>query len=138
MENRPKGRNRRRAQRQDAAFTLVYGIEKPYALRVSSGLSDDLDAIMLDLSDSGVAMLTDFDLPEGTRLRIRFNFMNLFLFGQERSRRMEITGEVVSRREVTRGNYRIGIRFYNIPEADKEAIRNFVKRSKWNEKRNTR
>lgn len=125
-----KGKNRRNAQRQDAAFTLSYGIEKPYALRVSLGLTDDLDAIMADLSDSGVAMITKYDLPKGAQLRIRFNFMNLFLTGQDRSRRMEITGEVVSRAQLSGTDYRVGIRFNQISEADQVAIRNFIKRSR--------
>ncbi len=131
MENRFKGKNRRWFQRQQAAFTLIYGIEKPYSLRVSSGLRDDLDGVMLDLSESGVAMSTGFDLSVGAHLRIKFNFINLFLSGQERSRRMELTGEVVSRQEIGRGSYRFGVRFNDIAQIDKEAIRNFIKRSKW-------
>jgi len=130
MEDSFKGRNRRSAQRQDAAFTLSYGVEKPYALRVSLGLTDDLVAIMEDLSDSGVAMITKYDLPRGAQLRIKFNFMNLFLTGQDRSRRMEVTGEVVSRTQLGSGDYRVGIRFNKISEPDQEAIRNFVKRSR--------
>jgi len=86
---------------------------------------------MLDLSESGVAMSTGFDLSVGAHLRIKFNFINLFLSGQERSRRMELTGEVVSRQEIGRGSYRFGVRFNDIAQIDKEAIRNFIKRSKW-------
>ncbi|MFH0917888.1 MAG: PilZ domain-containing protein [Candidatus Omnitrophota bacterium] len=130
MEDSPKSKNRRRAERLDVAFTLIYGVEKPYALRVSLGLADDIDALMLDLSVLGMAMTTKFDLPKGTQLQIKFNFMNLFLAGQERSRRMEIIGEVVSHAELSSGNYRIGICFKQIQEADKEAIRKFIKRSK--------
>jgi c-di-GMP-binding flagellar brake protein YcgR len=130
MAGKLEGKNRRGSVRQEVAFTLAYGIEEPYALRVSSGLTDDLDAVMLDLSDSGVAMITGLDLPRGTQLHIKFNFMNLFLSGEARSRQMEIRGLVISRKELGNGSYRVGICFNNILEADKEAIRNFVKRCK--------
>lgn len=130
MENKLRGKNRRRAERREVAFTLNYGVEKPYSLRVNLGLTDDLDALMLDLSDSGVAMITGVDLPQGTQLHIKFNFRNLFLTGQERSRRMDIIGEVVSHADLGNGDYRIGICFNQISEADKEAIRVFIKRSK--------
>jgi len=129
MEDKPKSKNRRRSQRQDVAFTLIYGVKKPYALRVRLGLSDDIDALMRDLSDSGVAMITKFDLPKGTQLHIKFNFINLFLTGQERSRRMEIAAEVASCVDLGKGNYRIGMCFNNISDEDKTAIRNFIKRS---------
>ncbi|MDD5130857.1 MAG: PilZ domain-containing protein [Candidatus Omnitrophica bacterium] len=130
MQGNPQDKNRRQAQRADAAFTLTYGVEKPYSLRVSLGLSDDIDALMRDLSDSGVAIITRFELPKGALLHIKFNFINLFLTGQERSRRMEISAEVVSCADLGRGNYRVGTRFNNISEEDKIAIRNFIRRSK--------
>jgi c-di-GMP-binding flagellar brake protein YcgR len=130
MEDKLKGKNRRSAERREVAFTLNYGVEKPYALRVNLGLNDNLDALMLNLSDSGVAMITGVDLPQGAQLRIKFNFRNLFLSGQERSRHMEIAGEVVSHAELSNGNYRIGVSFNKISDVDKEAIKNFIKRSK--------
>ncbi|MCX5694782.1 MAG: PilZ domain-containing protein [Candidatus Omnitrophica bacterium] len=124
-----KDKNRRRAPRTDVAFSLTYGVEKPYSLRVLLGLNDDIDALMRDLSDSGVAMITKFELPRGAQLHIKFNFINLFLTGQERSRRMEISAEVVSCADLGKGSYRVGTRFNNISEEDKAAIRNFIKRS---------
>jgi c-di-GMP-binding flagellar brake protein YcgR len=130
MEDKLKKNNRRNSERKGVAFTLTYGVEKPYSLRVNLGLSDDLDALMLDLSDSGVAMVTKFNLPSGSQLHMKFNFINLFLSGQERSHRMEVIGEVVSHAELGNGDYRIGICFHEISEEDKLAIRNFIKRSK--------
>ncbi len=130
MASPPDGKNRRKTLRQDAAFTLDYGIEKPYALRASFGLKDDLGALMLDLSENGMAMLTSIELPRGCLLRIRFNFINLHLFGQERSRRMELVGKVVSHVRLERGDYRIGVVFNRISEEDKAAIRDFIKRNR--------
>ncbi len=125
----PKGKNRRSSQRREVGFTLVFGVKKPYGLRVSLGLNDDLDALMLDLSDSGMAITSGFNLPKGTLLHMKFNFINLYLSGQERSRRVEIDGEVVSSVELSDGNYRLGVCFNRIADEDREAIRYFIKRS---------
>ena len=114
MQDKPIARNRRKAQRQNVAFTLTYGVKKPYTLRVNLGLADDITALMLDLSDSGMAVTTGFNLPQGTQLQLKFNFINLFLTGQERCRRMEIEAEVVSCANLGKENYRIGICFNNI------------------------
>jgi c-di-GMP-binding flagellar brake protein YcgR len=130
MEDKLKVNNRRNSERKGVAFTLTYGVEKPYSLRVNLGLRDDLDALMLDLSDSGVAMITKFNLPTGTRLHIKFNFINLFLTGQARTRAMVIIGDVVSSRELSNREYRIGVHFNDISEEDTMAIRSFIKRSK--------
>lgn len=129
MENNQDGINRRRSQRQKAAFMLTYGVDSPYALRVSLGMNDDLNALMLDLSDSGVAMATGVELPIGAQLHINFNFRNLSLSGQDRSRNMEIAGTVVSRADLKGGDYRVGICFSKISDEDQEAIRDYIKNS---------
>ena len=130
MEDELKGKNRRGSKRQAVAYTLSYGIEKPYDLRVLSGLRDDLDALMLDLSEAGMSMVCGFDLPRGSQLHIKFNFIDLFRSGQDRSRRLELTGKVVSHTELSSGNYRTGISFNKISDEDKAAIVHFIRRSK--------
>ena len=130
MEDKLKGKNRRSAERKEVAFTLIYGVEAPYTLRVNLGLTDDLDALMLDLSDLGMAIITEVDLPKGTQLYIKFNLRNLSLYGEKRSRNMVIVAEVVSQVDLGNGNYRIGMRFDKISDEDKSAISDFVKRSR--------
>ena len=131
MEDKISGENRRRSERRDVAFTLSYSVEKPYTLRISLGLADDISALMLNLSDLGMAIITMLDLPAGTQLYIRFNLRNLNLLGEKRSRNMVIIGEVVSHLALANGNYRIGIRFDKISDEDKLAISDFVKDNKF-------
>ncbi|HNW39713.1 MAG TPA: PilZ domain-containing protein [Candidatus Omnitrophota bacterium] len=130
MEDKPEGKNRRSAERKEVAYTLSYGIEKPYDLRVRSGLKDDLEALMLDLSVSGMSMISEFELPRGSQLRIKFTFIDLFLSGEDRIRRVEITGKVISHTQLSNGSYRIGIYFNEISEEDKAAITYFIRRNK--------
>ena len=133
MEDQAAGKNRRQSERVDVAFTLVYSVENPYSLRISLGVNDAIDALMVDLSDLGMAIITRFDIPIGTGLGIKFNIIDLRLSGEARWRKMEITGEVVSNvRLPDEGrweSHRIGMRFINISNEDKIAISDFVKRS---------
>ena len=133
MENNTEGKNRRRSERVDVAFTLVYNVEKPYSLRITLGLVDDIDALMINLSDLGMAIMTRHDIPLTTQLYIKFNIIDLHLKGDERWRHMEISAEVVSNvifpDDSHNISHRIGVRFINISNEDKVAISDFVKRN---------
>ncbi len=130
MEKGKNGQNHRKSARTEAAFTLNYSIEKPFELRVTLGLPDETGALMRDLSDLGAAIITKYDIPLGTFLRVKFNLMNLRLFGEKRMRRIELIAEVVSNSVMPDESHRIGIRFDKISEEDKAAIRDFVQKDK--------
>ena len=133
MEDRDEKQNRRKSERIDVAFTLIYSVEKPFSLYISLGLNDKIDALMINLSDSGMAIITKYHLPSDTELRIKFNIIDLRLTGDDRWKKMEITGKVTSNitlpNENFKTNHRIGIRFINILDKDKIEISNFVKRN---------
>ena len=130
MEDDVSNQNRRQFQRLDTTFTLTYRIEKPLALSIELGISGDIDALMLNLSDSGTAIITRHDLPLGAQLSLKLNIIDLGLEGDERYRRMEIGGETVSSVSLPDASHKIGIRFNLISEANKLIISNYVKRNK--------
>ena len=121
-----EGKERRRAERIDVAFTLTYNVENSYTLHISLGLIDSVEAIMVNLSDLGMAIITNYDIPKGAKLYIKFNLINMRLSGDERWRFMKIAGEAVSNVSLPDANYRVGIRFNKISDEDKVAISNFV------------
>jgi hypothetical protein len=127
MLDREGGQEKRKSDRKDVAYTFTYSIEEPYALRVNLGVADDISALMLDLSDLGVAILTEHDLPAGTKLLLKFNLMNLNLTGEDRRRNIKVSGEVTSCIALSKTSFRAGIRFDRISDEDKNAIRVFVK-----------
>lgn len=127
MKDKAQNKNRRMSKRGDAAFVLTYTVQRPYGLRIGLGL---VDAIMLDLSDSGMALITKFDLPVDAQLSLNFNLMNLNLSGEKRLKRLEITGTIVSNFGLPKGDYRIGVHFDSLSNEDKDAINNFIKNSK--------
>ncbi|MFA6357272.1 MAG: PilZ domain-containing protein [Candidatus Omnitrophota bacterium] len=126
MADKLEGRERRKSERIDASFTLTYYVEKPYTLCISLGLVGSVEAVMVNLSDSGMAIITDYDIPQGVQLYIKFNLINMRLSGDERWRSMKITGDVVSNVLLPNKSHRVGIHFGKILEADSVAIRNFV------------
>ncbi len=130
MEDNKSDQNRRKFERLDTTFTLTYRIEKPLALSIELGLTADIDALMLNLSDSGMAIITRHDLPGRAQLLLKLNIIDLRLQGDERYRHMEIGGETVSNVSLPDASHKIGIRFNRISDADKLIITNFVKRNK--------
>lgn len=131
MEDNPERQNRRKSERMDVAFTLTYNLEKSHTLRISLGLVDSIETVMINLSDLGMAIMTNYDIPAGAQLYIKFDLINMHLSGDERWRSMKITGEAVSNLLLSGENRRIGIRFDKISEEDKAAIRNFVINNKF-------
>ncbi len=130
MEDVSSNQNRRKFERLDTTFTLTYRIEKPLALSVELGITADTDALMLNLSDSGMAITTRYNLPGGVQLLLKLNIIDLRLKGDERYRHMEIGGETVSNVSLRDAGYKIGIRFNRVLEADKRVISNYIERNK--------
>ncbi|MFA5199436.1 MAG: PilZ domain-containing protein [Candidatus Omnitrophota bacterium] len=122
--------NRRRSERIDVAYTFTYSVEEPYDLRISLGVPDNVEVLMLNLSDLGMAIITKDDLPVGAKLILKFNLINLNLSGEDRFRHIEIAGEVTSNIVSALTNHRIGICFSKISDADRAAIGEFVKLSR--------
>jgi len=133
MATADKGSNRRKSERKDVGYTFTYSVDGSYDLRMNLGaVEDDIGALMLNLSDLGVAIVTNHDFPIGTKLILKFNLMNLNLTGEARFRHIKANGEVTYSNIFSGLNYRIGVCFNEISEKDKEAIREFVKLSKIN------
>ena len=129
MENKYDGKERRKSNRLDVAFTLIYSVEKPLSLRIQLGVADDINAFMVNLSDLGMALVTSQDIELLAQLYIKFDLIDLRLEGEERRQHIEMTGEVVSNVATTDGSHRLGIRFDNLSDHDKITLNRFVKRN---------
>ena len=126
MGNKYDGPERRRAPRVRAEFIVIYRVDSPMEVRMWVG-NREVNAMMLDLSGLGMAILTDFDIPTLSILSIKFTLINLYAGKQERVRLIEMTGEVRNNALIEKNKYRLGIAFTKITTADKIAIDNFVK-----------
>lgn len=127
MQDTNSGSERRQFKRLKATFILTYQINHPLSLRANIGWDTDVVALMLDLSEEGMAISTDYDIPVATIILMKFTLINLEAQGDERIKSIKITGEVKSNILVGKNEHRLGIHFTQIAEKDKFAITEFVK-----------
>ena len=119
--------NRRKFKRLEASFILIYQINQPLSLRMTIGWDTEVVAVMLDLSEEGMAISTNYDIPIGTIMSIKFTLINLIAIEEERVESMKMRGVVKSNILLGEGEHRLGIQFSHIDEKDKLAIANFVR-----------
>lgn len=126
MDNAYDGPDRRRHKRVKVNFIVIYHVRKPLKILMFIGYRE-FSALMLDLSEGGMAITTNYDIPVSTILLIKFTLINTFADKDDRVRSMEITGEVRNNALLEKNEHRLGICFTQITEEDKSAIVNFVK-----------
>ena len=125
MNNINKDSERRGSPRVKVEFILTYKIDKSTEAQIWIG-DREANALMLDLSSNGVAILTDYDIPVFTTLLVKFTLINLYANTDERISTIEVTGEVRSNILSKDNEHRLGIIFTNIAEQERQAISKFV------------
>ena len=125
MDGPHPGIERRKFRREKVSFIVNYAIRKPIEVSITLG-KRECDALMLDLSEGGMAVASSLDIPLSTTLDITF-----FLVSKKISKRMAIQGETVNRFVLKKNEYRLGIQFTKISQEDKTVISDFVKSAKF-------
>ena len=127
MDNKYAGQEKRRSPRLLVRLAVLYRVDKPLFVRMQVGEREVL-ATTLDLSEGGMAISTNYDIPLQTVLLIKFTLYRIDIDGKVRSHGpMEIIGEVRSNSLLEKKSYRLGICFSKMSDKDKEEISNFVK-----------
>ena len=85
---------------------------------------------MLDLSETGMAILTKFNIPVATVLLLKFTLINFSADDDNRLRTIEMSAEVRNNISQEKGEHRLGIVFTKISKKDKQAITDFVQTTK--------
>ncbi len=120
------GREYRRSRRIKVNLSVIYRMAQPAAIRLLIK-NKEVTASMLDLSDGGISVLTNYDIPVSTALLIKFTLFNIenndvCFYGP-----MNIEGEVRYNMPLGGREYRLGIHFNKINTRDKTEIINFIK-----------
>jgi len=124
-----KGIERRQFKRVIASFSVVCKVHAPLAMSMNIG-GKDVDAIALDVSEGGVAVLSNYDIPVGSIVMLKFIMFNeAAKIRAERSRMIEIQGEARYSVLTKEKSYRLGIRFMNISSEDRSFIAKFIETS---------
>jgi c-di-GMP-binding flagellar brake protein YcgR len=125
MEGLYGGPERRSSERIEVKFIVTYQVHRPMQVRMWIG-NKEINALMLDLSERGMAILTKHEMPPSSILAIKFTLINLQAKNEQQIRSMEIMGKVLYS-YLADNEHRLGISFMRLAEEDKSAITRFIK-----------
>lgn len=123
----------RNFKRVGVSFVVLYKVNAPLTVSMLIG-NRQFDAIALDLSAGGIAVLTRYisdPIPAFTIVSVKFSILNDSAAREEgRLKSMDIKGEVRSSLFMEeKSAYRLGIRFIDISAVQRKFIADFVKMS---------
>ena len=126
MDIEYSGVEKRRFRRARVSLTVVYLINEPLSMRMLTA-DKEVQATMIDLSENGMAILTNYFVPDSTVLLMRFtlfkvNKKDVSFYGP-----ISITAEVRYSTMVDKDLYRVGVCFTEIEEQDRREIADFAK-----------
>ncbi len=110
MEQTYTGIDRRSHKRLRMNCTVIYRMNEPVSTRFIMG-GKDVEAKMVDISQGGMAMVTNYDIPIATELSMRFTLLKVNKEIVNLSGPVEITGEVRSSVPLEKNEHRLGIYF---------------------------
>ncbi|KPK99190.1 MAG: hypothetical protein AMJ95_00070 [Omnitrophica WOR_2 bacterium SM23_72] len=131
MEKGYAGGERRRFTRMPVSFTVFYRVNAPAVIRIKVG-DKEIIALASDISEGGMALVTDCEIPIVSVITIKFVMLNNRAFdSSKKSQSVTVMGEVRYNSVERRGKeYRIGVRFLDLSEEDRRFICNFVSDNK--------
>lgn len=121
-------KEKRQFKRVNISFTVMYKINSP--LTVDMMVEGERKAAMaLDISEGGMGVLINYDIPKSTIVTLKFAIVNLTASTiEDQYKSMELEGEVrYSLYVKEKYAYRVGIRFINISDNERKFIAKFVK-----------
>ena len=126
MGDKLSSSEQRRFKRMKINLSVIFRLARPAAIRLLVG-NKEIRATMLDLSEEGLSMLTNYDIPKSTALLIKFTLFKVENDDVSFYGPMEILGEVRYNMPLGGNEYRLGIYYKKIKAQDKIEISNFLK-----------
>ena len=119
------GVDRRKFRRVAVSFVVFYKVNYPLVVRVKIG-DKEINALAADISEEGIAVLTDHELPPATNVSVKFIMSNDKATNIDDQRKsISVHGELRYNLKIDKG-YRMGIKFLDLAEDDRRFIANFV------------
>ncbi len=119
------GAERRKFKRKKVEFTVTCLVKQPVEVAMRVG-GKKVEAQMLDLSEGGMAVKSEHDLPLDAQLAIDFVLLYAFTTYENIMQAMQIEGAVVNRVALDDKTFRLGIHFTKVTPEDSKAISDFV------------
>jgi len=119
------GAERRRFKRVKVDLVVVYREDDSLDVRIKTDNKEHRAAI-IDISEEGMAVLSEVNIPLTTILSVRFNLADNKKEGIDFYGAEDIKGKVLYSNMLSEDHFRIGIQFYDLSNDDRIQIRNFV------------
>ncbi|MDD5730660.1 MAG: PilZ domain-containing protein [Candidatus Omnitrophica bacterium] len=124
MEESYSGAERRRTKRVRVSLSVIYRVNEPLTVRLLTA-DREIKATILDLSEQGMAIVSDYDIPKLSVVMMRFTLFKVDKEDVSFYGPVEIAGEVRYNQK-DGDEYRLGIHFTKIDPEDKREIANFA------------
>lgn len=120
--------DRRVFKRMATSLLLMFRVKSPFEVHLQMR-GQEADAVAQDISEGGLGMFTNYEIPAGARVSMKFRISNdAALLEKDSYRAFELEGDVrytiMVRKEM---DYRLGIQFLSASEADRNFITNYIK-----------
>ena len=119
-------RERRKFKRLRVNLAIVFRMNNTSKMRMVVE-NKEIHATMIDLSEGGLAILTNHDLSEDALLSLKFTLFKVDSDDVSFYGPMEIEGTIRYRQTLANNEYRLGIVFTAIDKEDRKEIDAFVK-----------
>jgi c-di-GMP-binding flagellar brake protein YcgR len=119
------GPERRKFKREKAHFTINYRIAQPPEVIMDVG-KREIEAVMLDISEGGMALITTCEVPKGTRMNLRWTLIDPRAQTDDRIRDFRVEAEVRHCVRVREDEFRLGLSFIGFGEGDRRAVGQFI------------
>jgi c-di-GMP-binding flagellar brake protein YcgR len=123
------GNDRRRFQRLRMNLSVIYRVDQPVTVRMMIG-EKEVEATTLDLSEGGMGLLTEYNIPAGTSLFIKFTLFKVSSDGKVNFYGPVVIGGEVRSSVLSEKKYRLGICFSQIEPQDKTEMASFLSMTK--------
>jgi len=118
---------RRKFKRKTASFVVTYSVDSSLLVQLQKGKQTS-EATALDFSQSGMAVLTEFSIPRGSLVDMRFVIPQPAEAQEsEQGRSIQVIAEAIySFVSEDNKQYRLGLRFLGMKLEDREFIAHFL------------
>lgn len=122
-----QGGERRQSQRVDVSFWVEASGKAPLIARMIAG-GNEIEASVLDLSEGGMAILSNFEIPPASIVSVKFSLLKDPGAPESGYKSVQVDAEVKYDLFVKeKSAFRVGLCFVDIPAPDKEVLSGFVK-----------
>lgn len=118
-------KERRTARRLRVNLAVVFRVDKTSKTRMQIE-NKEIRATMIDLGEGGLSVLTNYNIPEGSVLSMRFTLFKVDNEDVSFYGPMDITGAIKYSHSLSNNEYRLGIIFQKIDKNDLNEITAFV------------